>query len=66
MLVTSGMPTSIVICLLCVSICLLPRNCEECFVSLVFESIAGKNASPSDKKIVAIFEKLLSCREIVV
>ena len=51
------------------SVCLLvllPRNLGECFVSLLVEPIAGKNVSPSDKKIVAIFEKRLSCREIVV
>ena len=45
-------------------VCLLPRNPEDCFVSLLFESIAGKK-SP-DKQIVAIYKKLLTCREIVV
>ena len=45
----------------------LPRNLGDSFVSLLFESIAGKNVSPSDKKkIVAIFEKRLRCREIAV
>ena len=43
--------------------CVLPRNLGECFVSFLVEPIAGKNVSPSDKKIVAIFEKLLSCRD---
>ena len=38
----------------------------ECFVSLLVEPIAGMNVSLSDKKIVANFEKHLSCREIVV
>ena len=54
---------------LCVCVCvvlLLPRNLGECFVSFLVEPIAGKNVSLSDKKIVAIFEKRLSCREIVV
>ena len=49
----------------CLYVCLLPRNLKECFVSLLVEPIAGKNVIPSDKKIVAIFEKHLSCREIV-
>ena len=50
----------------CLSVCLLPHNLGECFVSLLFEHIAGKNVSPSDKKkFVAIFKKFLSCREIV-
>ena len=39
--------------LVCVSmcLCLLPRNLGECFVSLLVEPIAGKNVSPSDKKL---------------
>ena len=41
--------TCTVVCV-CVSVpCLLPRNLGECFVSLLFEPIAGKNLSPSDK-----------------
>ena len=34
-----------------VSVCLLPRNLGECFISLLVEPIAGKNMSPSDKKL---------------
>ena len=34
-----------------VCVCLLPRKLGECFVSLLFELIAGKNASPSDKNL---------------
>ena len=35
----------------CVSVlCLLPRNLGECFVLLLFEPVAGKNVSHSDKK----------------
>ena len=45
-------------------VCLLPGNLGECFVLLLFEPIAGKNMSPSNKKL-SIFEKRLSCREIV-
>ena len=49
--------TCTVVCV-CVSVpCLLPRNLGECFVSFLFQPIAGKNVSPSDKKIVAIFKK---------
>ena len=36
---------------MCVSVCLLPRNLGECFVSLLVELIAGKNMSPSDKQL---------------
>ena len=32
-------------------VCRLPCNLGECFVSLLFEPIAGKNVSPSDKKL---------------
>ena len=35
----------------CVSVSLLVRNLGECFVSLLGEPIAGKNVSPSDKKL---------------
>ena len=42
------------------------RNLGECFVLLFDEPIAGKNASVFDKSIVAVFEKHLGCREIVV
>ena len=48
----------------CVSVCLLTCSLGECFVSLLVEPIAGKNVSPSDKQL--IFEKCLSCREIIV
>ena len=49
----------------CVCVCVFLRNLGDSFVSLLVEPIAGKNVSPSDK-ILAIFEKRLSCREIVV
>ena len=48
----------------CVSVCLLPRNLGECFVSLLVEPIAGNNASPSNKQLwrflkdVSVAEKL--------
>ena len=41
----------------CVSVCLLPRNLGECFVSLLVEPIAGKNASPSDKQLWQFLKK---------
>ena len=44
--------------LVCVCVCVC--------VCVLVEPIAEKNVSPSEKKIVAIFEKRLSCREIVV
>ena len=58
--------TCTVVCV-CVSVlCLFPRNLGECFVLLLFEPIAGKNMSPSDKKLWRFKKKRLSCREIVV
>ena len=44
-------------CAVCV--CVLPLNLGECFVSFLVEPIAGKNVSPSNKKIVAIWENFL-------
>ena len=35
----------------CLSVCLLPRNLGECFISLLFEPIAGKNVSPPDEQL---------------
>ena len=40
----------IAICL-CVSVCLFLRNLGDSFLSLLFEPIAGKNVSPSDKQL---------------
>ena len=40
-------------------VCLLPRNLGEYFVLLLFEPIAGKNVSPSDKKKVTFFKNVL-------
>ena len=42
---------AIVCVCVCVFVCLLPCNLGECFVSLLVEPIAGKNASPSDKQL---------------
>ena len=44
---------------MCVSVCLLPRNLGEYFVSLLFEPIAGKNVSPSDKQLWRFLENVL-------
>ena len=44
---------------LCVCVCLLPRNLGECFVSLLFEPIAGRNVSSSDKKLWGFFKNAL-------
>ena len=50
--VCNPLGSNIKICVcVCVSVCLLTRNLGECFVSLLFEPIAGKNVSPSDKKL---------------
>ena len=40
-------------------VCLLVRNLGECFVSLLFEPIAGKNVSPSDKKLWRFLKNFL-------
>ena len=40
------------------SVCLLPYNLGECFVSLFVEPIAGKNTSPSDKKLWQFLKKV--------
>ena len=39
--------------------CLLPRNLGECFVSLLFEPIAGKNVSHSDKQLWRFLKNIL-------
>ena len=41
------------------SVCLLPHNLGECFVSLLFEPTAGKNMSPSDKKLWRFLKNVL-------
>ena len=43
----------------CLSVCLLPRNLGECFVSLLFEPIAGKNMSPSNKQLWRFLKNIL-------
>ena len=40
-------------------VCLLPCNLGECFVSLLFEPIAGKNVSPSDKQLCRFLKNAL-------
>ena len=40
-------------------VCLLPCNLGECFVSLLFEPIAGKNVSPSDKRLCRFLKNAL-------
>ena len=39
-------------------VCLLPHNLREYFVSLLVEPIAGKNVSPSDKKLWRLFKNV--------
>ena len=41
------------------SVCLLPRNLGEYFVSLLFEPIARKNVSPSDKQLWRFLKNVL-------
>ena len=54
----------------CLSVCLLPCNLGECFVSLLVELIAGKNVSPSNKQLcrflknVSVAEK--SCKVLLI
>ena len=43
----------------CLSVCLLVRNLGEYFVSLLVEPIAGKNVSPSDKKLWRFLKNVL-------
>ena len=43
----------------CVSVGLLPRDLGEYFVSLLFEPIAGKNVSPSDKQLWRFLKNVL-------
>ena len=48
------------VCLsVCLSVCLLVRNLGEYFVSLLVEPIAGKNVSPSDKKLWRFLKNVL-------
>ena len=44
--------------------CLLPRNLEECFVSLLFEPIAGKNMSSSVKKLWRFLKNVLVAEKL--
>ena len=43
----------------CVSVCVLPCNFGEYFVSLLFKPIAGKNMSPSDKQLWRFLKNFL-------
>ena len=47
----------------CVCVCVLPCNLGECFVSLLFEPIAGKNVSPSDKKLWRFLKNILVAKK---
>ena len=44
---------------LSVCLCLLPRNLGECFVSILFQPIAGKNVSPSNKQLWRFLKTVL-------
>ena len=50
----------------CVSVCVLhvPRNLGECFVSLLFEPIAGKNVSPSDNQLWRFLKNVLVAEKL--
>ena len=43
--------------------CVLPRNLGECFVSFLVEPIAGKNVSPSDKKLWQFLKNFLAAEK---
>ena len=52
------------VCLsVCLSVCLLVRNLGEYFVSLLVEPIAGKNVSPSDKKLWRFSKNVLGAEK---
>ena len=42
---------------------MLPRNLGDSFVSLLVESIAGKNMSPSDKQLWRFLKNILGAEE---
>ena len=44
---------------ICLCVCLLPHNLEGYFVSLLSESMARKNKSPSDKQLWQFVKKSL-------
>ena len=48
---------------MCVSVCLLPRNLGECFLSLLVESIAGKNVSSFDKQLWRFSKNVLGAEK---
>ena len=48
---------------MCVSVCLLPRNLGECFLSLLIESIAGKNVSSFDKQLWRFLKNVLGAEK---
>ena len=43
----------------CLCVCELPHNLGDSFVSLLVEPIAGKNVSPSDKKLWQFLKNIL-------
>ena len=49
----------------CPSVCVLqvPRNLGECFVLVLFEPIAGKNVSPSDKQLWRYLKNFLVAKK---
>ena len=49
---------------MCVCVCLLVRNLGECFISLLFEPIAGKNVSPSDKQLWRFLKNFLVAEKL--
>ena len=47
----------------CLCVCVLPRNLGDSFVLLLVESIAGKNVSPSDKKLWQFLKNILEAEK---
>ena len=43
---------------------MLPRNLGDSFVSLLIESIAGKNVSPSDKQLWRFLKNILGAEKL--
>ena len=50
---------------MCVCVCLFPPNLKGYFVSLLIESMAGKNVSPSDEKLQQFLKNVFVADKMV-
>ena len=59
-----GLCVCVCVCVcVCLSVCLLPRNIGECFLSLLVESIAGKKVSSFDKQLWRFSKNVLGAEK---